>query len=97
MRHASRSVRVRSLALTTKATCPYCGFDECEAEFVHNGLGMEQVTPYVCGACEARQIGPFDGRTLTENEKRTGWYEPPQPTPEQVEEARRLIDDIFRQ
>ena len=60
-----------------KHTCPYCGYTECEAEFVHNGVGYQQAGPYGCESCHAVEIGPFDeDKVLTENEKRTGWYEP---------------------
>lgn len=68
------------------ATCPYCGFAECEAEFVHNGVGMQQVTPYYCGGCGAYEIGPYDRsawRALSDREKRTGWYEPPPEDPKE--------------
>lgn len=58
--------------------CPYCG-ENCWAEWVDNGVGLEQCGPYCCRACGAAEIdvfGMFDNRTLSENEKETGWYEP---------------------
>jgi MinD superfamily P-loop ATPase len=56
--------------------CPYCG-QECSAEFVDIGVGMQQVTPFACEGCHAVQIGPYDEeRPLTEQEIKTGWYEP---------------------
>lgn len=56
--------------------CPYCG-TPCEADFVDVGVGMIQCGPYHCDLCLASEIGPYDkGRTLTEDEKRTGWYAP---------------------
>jgi hypothetical protein len=30
--------------------CPECG-KKCEAEFVDNGVGMQQCGPYVCDPC----------------------------------------------
>lgn len=55
--------------------CPYCG-NEAEAEFVDNGVGMQQVSPYCCPGCGAVQIGPNDEpKELTQREKQTGWYE----------------------
>lgn len=30
--------------------CPECG-KECEAEFIDNGVGMQQCGPYVCDPC----------------------------------------------
>jgi hypothetical protein len=59
------------------AACPYCG-EDCEADFVDVEVGMVQVSPYAC-ACGAVQIGPHDEpRELTDEERRTGWYAPPQ-------------------
>ncbi|KMM51651.1 hypothetical protein ACH95_23335 [Bacillus glycinifermentans] len=37
--------------------CPYCG-EECEADFVDNGVGMVQCGPYHCYNCGASEIGP---------------------------------------
>lgn len=60
----------------SKVLCPYCGH-EADAEFVDIGVGMQQCTPYGCPNCHAVEIGPHDEpKELTENEKRTGWYEP---------------------
>lgn len=49
--------------------CPYCGYEKCEADFVDNGVGNQQVGPYGCPECHAFQIGPYDkiNRKLTEN------------------------------
>ena len=59
-----------------KENCPYCG-QECCAVFVDIGVGMQQVAPFACEGCHAVQIGPFDKeRPLTEQEIKTGWYEP---------------------
>lgn len=59
-----------------KATCPYCGCKDCEAEWVDVGVGEIQSSPYIC-PCGAVEMGleqaPDD---LTEGEKRTGWYSP---------------------
>ena len=64
--------------------CPYCEHD-CRgtAEFVDNGVGLQQVSAYCCDNCHAFQMGPEalkpwpsleynDG--ITEEEKRLGWY-----------------------
>ena len=38
---------------------------------------MVQCGPYHCEKCDASEIGPYDqGRELTADEKRTGWYAP---------------------
>lgn len=59
------------------AQCPYCQNDKCYADFVDVGIGMQQCGPYYCDNCGACQIGPHDTETeLSENEKRTHWYEP---------------------
>lgn len=56
--------------------CPYCG-EECHADWVDIGVGMQQCGPFHCQACMASQIGPYDKeRELTDEEKRTGWYAP---------------------
>jgi hypothetical protein len=60
-----------------KEKCPYCG-EECFANFVDIGVGMQQVSPFTCDSCHAIQIGPYDKeRLLTTKENNTGWYEPP--------------------
>ena len=56
--------------------CPYCGI-RCDADFVDIGVGFTQCGPYHCLACDASEIGPYDeGRELSEDENRTGWYAP---------------------
>ena len=57
--------------------CPYCG-NPCDADFVDIGVGFTQCGPFHCEQCGASEIGPHadETRTLTENEKRTAWYEP---------------------
>lgn len=42
---------------TPKEECPYCG-NECQADFVDNGIGMVQCGPYHCFSCGASEIGP---------------------------------------
>jgi hypothetical protein len=38
---------------------------------------MQQVTAHACPNCHAVEMGPHDEPVeLTEQEKRTGWYEP---------------------
>jgi hypothetical protein len=57
--------------------CPYCeGY--CECEEIDNGVGHQQVTPYVCGVCGAEQIGPYDledtRRTADAEELHNRWW-----------------------
>ena len=57
--------------------CPYCGNQECHAEWCDVGVGYVQMGPYYCEACGAMEMGPNDeDRPLSEREKKTGWYEP---------------------
>lgn len=58
-----------------KVYCPYCNA-ETEANFVHNGVGLEQVSPYHCYRCGSYQIGTTHQETLSPKEERTGWFEP---------------------
>lgn len=72
--------------------CPYCS-TPCEADMVHNGVGLEQCGSYYCINCHASQIHSSDlpmftdvtkwtttdGRKLTLREIRTGWYAPETP------------------
>ena len=56
--------------------CPYCK-TVCDADFVDNGIGMQQCGPFHCDNCGASQIGPFDKeRTLSAQEQDKGWYAP---------------------
>lgn len=59
--------------------CPYCN-NEADAEFVHNGVALERVSPYYCGCCGSREITVLVGHAqgLTQKEIHTGWYEPKQ-------------------
>lgn len=72
-----------------KEHCPYCGW-LCMADFCDIGVGFTQVGPYWCGNCKASQISPYqyadftsnillDGRILSPEELRTGWYAPESP------------------
>lgn len=59
--------------------CPFCGA-KADAHFVDIGVGMQQTTPYECGACFARQIGPHDSvdpALLSPEERKFWWYAPP--------------------
>lgn len=57
-------------------TCPYCG-TVCRADFVDVEVGYTQCGPYHCESCGASEIGPHDeGRPLSADEERTGWYGP---------------------
>lgn len=60
-----------------KEMCPYC-WAECEAEWVHVGIGYVQITPFECPDCYARQIGPYDepDGVTTAWEREVGWYAP---------------------
>lgn len=66
------------MPMGTKATCPYCGNTECDADWVDVGIGYVQCMPYYCDACGACEMGPYDSykRELTPDEKRTRWYAP---------------------
>ena len=73
----------------TPEKCPYCG-DDCHADFVDIGIGMEQCGPYHCDSCGASEIGPElrswyvdertpilrDGHPFSEIELENGWYDP---------------------
>lgn len=57
------------------ANCPYCG-EYCEAEYVDNGLGMEQVSAHYCEGCGAMEWNGFTrpkGVKLTKIERKTSW------------------------
>jgi hypothetical protein len=56
--------------------CPYCGSEEIDAEFVDIGVGMCQVSPYHCLNCDATEIGKYDEISVTDEEKKIGWYKP---------------------
>lgn len=59
------------------AICPYCGDEECEADWVDVGVGLCQCGPYQCLSCGAIEIGSADGSVeLGEKEVETGWYLP---------------------
>lgn len=45
--------------------CPWCG-GETDAEYVDIGVGHQQVTPFECGACSARQWYPSPDKPLEE-------------------------------
>ncbi len=62
-------------------TCPWCESENVDAEFVDVGVGGrgQQVTPYSCGDCGARQFGPQDHHlTLSDGvdleEARRHWF-----------------------
>lgn len=55
-------------------TCPYCGTQGCEADWVDVEVGFQQCGPYLCENCGASSVGVYDKNELTEEEKRTGWY-----------------------
>ena len=56
--------------------CPYCQ-TICRADFVDNGVCLQQCGPYHCEQCGASEIGPNDAeRGLFPDEQRTNWYVP---------------------
>jgi hypothetical protein len=57
-------------------TCPYCGFTECEADFVDIGVGYQQCGPYYCPECGAVEMGAYDNpkQPLDPEEQKTRWY-----------------------
>ncbi len=57
------------------ARCPWCGAEDCEAEFVHVGIGYQQVDAFHCHRCGAVEIGA-DASGATAEEKDKGWYAP---------------------
>ena len=67
---------------TETLTCPYCGMEGCEADYVDVGIGLVQCGPHYCTECGASSVGPFDTRELTDREKETRWYEPNSPVSE---------------
>lgn len=64
------------------AICPYCSYPGCEADHVDVGIGLVQCGPYYCTECGASEISYLDNRILSEQEKKTGWYEPESPVSE---------------
>lgn len=39
--------------------CPFCGgLAECET--VHNGVGLQQIQPYICNDCGSMQMNSWD-------------------------------------
>lgn len=65
---------MRSVWDTPSIACPYCG-EQCNAEFVDIGVGMQQCEPYHCEACGAIEIGPTTtpDLPLLDDEQWTGW------------------------
>ena len=59
------------------AICPYCGHDDCYADFCDVGVGLVQCGPYHCESCGAIEIGAYDKKLeLSIKEVEFGWYEP---------------------
>lgn len=61
------------------AVCPYCGYDDCRADYADVGIGLVQCGPFFCPECCASEISCYDTRELTDREKETGWFEPGSP------------------
>jgi len=55
----------------------------CSAEFVDVGVGMAQVSPYVCEVCHAVEASPHTDEFLSrpDYDPETGWYRPPGDSP----------------
>jgi hypothetical protein len=49
-------------------SCPFCGSDNVDANFVDIGVGEQQVTAYCCFDCHACQLGPNDHPENAEQE-----------------------------
>lgn len=58
----------------SKERCPYCGSGELDAEYVHNGLGYEQVTPKSCYGCGAVEIRHGYNKHLATGEELKNGY-----------------------
>jgi hypothetical protein len=62
----------------SEQTCPFCGSTDVDAEYVDIGVGVQQVTPFMYGACFAVQMNPYhDNSNATSEERARGWYGPP--------------------
>lgn len=73
---ALRQFRYDGESREPRERCPYC-WSWCEADWVDNGIGLQQCGPYGCQSCGAVAIGPYDEpRPLTAFEQKTGWYAP---------------------
>lgn len=78
---------------TPLAICPYCGFDQCPADWVDVGVGMVQCGPYHCERCGASEISSLDKRGRTKKEALTGWYEPASPVSENANTYKGVLVD----
>lgn len=59
-----------------RQACPYC-YSVCEDPlFVDVGIGEIQCEPRVCRTCGAYEVGPYDKRKKTIEERIIGWYAP---------------------
>jgi hypothetical protein len=54
--------------------CGWCGSKDTDAEFVDNGVGMQQVSAATCGNCGATQVGPYDEGEIDPEDKKRGWH-----------------------
>jgi hypothetical protein len=53
--------------------CGWCD-GKADAEYIDNGVGMQQVAAGVCGDCGATQVGPYDDNSRLEaHERKRGW------------------------
>ena len=61
---------------TRYRTCPFCGYDKCDAEFIDIGVGEQQTCPYGCNNCLSFQLSPYredENEVLDADERRCGW------------------------
>jgi len=61
------------MSSNSKCKCPYCGFAECEADWVDIGVGEVQCGPYYCPECGSSEIG---GQDNVQGKRRfRGWHD----------------------
>jgi transposase-like protein len=57
-------------------SCPWCD-SPAHAEFVDIGVGLQQVAPYTCSSCGARQFYDAEEAQLASpGERSVGWWNP---------------------
>lgn len=57
--------------------CGWCGSEDIDYETVDIGVGMQQVSPGICGRCGAVEIGATDDEAISPVDKKRGWYAGP--------------------
>lgn len=75
----SYSSRREASTSPRRQVCPYC-YKVCqEPLFVDVEIGEVQCEPRSCLNCGAYEIGPYDKRKKTLEERLVGWYAPTSP------------------